>query len=197
MTRGGRWRAWLVRRPAQVFTPEDAAELAGLLAALSRAGLAPGRTWQILSEHSSAVAVPARQVTGMLELGGSVPDGLALAAQHAHGPGAQVLVWLRITAQMAERTGAPAAAVYDGLVRGIDEELEQAQELSIALAGPRATAAVLAALPLAGLVLALLMGVNSLAVLTGTTVGRACLTGGVLLWLAGQRWMKRLLGGVR
>lgn len=182
------------RAPAgQAFTRDDAAELAGLLAALSRAGLAPSRTWQILAEHSSGVAVPARSVAGMLAVGGSPADGLDLAARDTRGSGAQALTWLRITSQLADRTGAPVARVYDGLTDGIHEELALGQEQAIALAGPRATAFVLTVLPLAGLLLGLLVGVNTMAVLVGTAPGRACLLGGVVLWLAGQRWIQRLM----
>ena len=63
----------------------------------------------------------------------------------------------------------------------------------MALAGPRATASVLAALPLAGIGLGALIGVNVPAVLLGTPLGWACTVGGGLLWAAGRGWSARLV----
>jgi tight adherence protein B len=179
------------------FGLEDAAELAGMLAALSRSGLPPVRIWQLLSEEMSAVAEPARRVAGMLALGGSAAAGLRIAAQVTPGSGARALGWLMITAQVVEHTGAPSAGVHDGLVQGIHAELEQAGELAVALAGPKATALVLSLLPLAGCGLGMLMGVNTLAVLLGSGPGRACLVTGAAFWIAGRRWIGHLLASVQ
>lgn len=190
----GRW--WRPHPPAP-FGTQDAAELAGLLAALSRAGLPPSRTWQILAGQPSGLAAPARVVSGMLTVGGSLADGLLAAERETRGDGVPVLAWLRVTAAVAQRTGAGPARVYDELVHGIHEELEQAQERAVALAGPRATALVLALLPLAGFVLALLMGVNTLAVLTGSGPGRICLFAGAGLWFAGRQWIRRLMAAAQ
>ncbi len=179
------------------FGLEDAAELAGSLAALSRSGLSPGRIWQVLAEQQSGEAPVARHVAGMLAVGGTTAAGLRMAAQVTTGQGARALGWLMITAQVAERTGAPSAGVYDGLTQGIQAELEQAGEMAVALSGPRATALVLALLPVAGCGLGLLMGVNTIAVLIGTGPGRLCLVAGAGLWIAGRRWITRLLGSIQ
>ncbi len=179
--------------PSANLTLEDAAELTGLLAALSRSGLPPARIWHLIAQERSGVAFPAGTVAGMLDVGGSTAAGLRIAAAEVAGPGAVALGWLMITADVTERTGASSATVYDGLVHGIDAELEQAGEMAVAMAGPRATALVLALLPMAGCGLGLLMGVNTVAVLTGTAPGRICLCTGAGFWLVGRRWIARLL----
>lgn len=182
-----------LRRSEPGFGLEDAAELAGLLAALSRSGLPPGRIWQLLSQQRCPAAAPAQAVAGMLAVGGTAAGGLRIAAAATRGPGAPVLRWLMITTQVAERTGAPISGVYQGLVDGIHAELDHAGEVAVALAGPRTTALVLALLPLAGCLLGLLMGVNTAAVLLATAPGRVCLVLGAAFWIAGRRWIARLL----
>jgi tight adherence protein B len=60
------------------------------------------------------------------------------------------------------------------------------------MAGPRAGAAVLAGLPLFGVVLGELGGAGPLAVLSGTPPGQVLLVAGVVLICAGLRWSGRL-----
>jgi tight adherence protein B len=63
----------------------------------------------------------------------------------------------------------------------------------VALAGARATATLLAGLPLVGAGLGFLMGANVVAVLLGTPIGRACLVVGVAAWVVGRRWTRHLV----
>jgi tight adherence protein B len=70
---------------------------------------------------------------------------------------------------------------------------EAAAERAAVLAGPRATAAVLGLLPLAGVGLGLLVGADPLATLVGTAAGRACLLAGGVLWGAGLWWTARMV----
>jgi tight adherence protein B len=175
------------------FSRDDAAELCGRLAALSRAGLPASRVWQVLAESAGPTAEVAGTVAGMVAVGGSTADGLRLAAHQVRGPGVEALAWLAVTAEVIERSGAPSAVVFDGVGEGLLAEIAQADEREVALAGPRTTAAVLAGLPFAGVGLGAVMGVNSLAVLVGTPVGWACAASGGLLWVAGRRWSSRLV----
>ena len=60
------------------------------------------------------------------------------------------------------------------------------------LAGPRATAVLLALLPVFGLAMGNALGADPLAVLVGTPVGRGCLVLGLLLEVAGLLWTARI-----
>ena len=175
------------------FSRDDAAELCGRVAALSRAGLPASRVWPVLAETRGSSAEAAAVVAGMLAVGGSAADGLRLAASRLAGPGVEALGWLAVTVEVIERSGAPAALVLDEVEAGLITQIAQAQEREVALAGPRATASVLAALPLAGAGLGALIGVNVPAVLLGTPLGWACAAGGGLLWGAGRAWSSRLV----
>src|SRR5699024_11575968 len=63
-----------------------------------------------------------------------------------------------------------------------------------AMAAPRATARLLAWLPLAGLGLGVLLGVDPLVVFADGGLGTASLLLGLLLMLLGRRWSALLVG---
>ncbi len=177
----------------------DGAGVAGLadrLAALSRAGLPPGDTWRVLATREDAAAPICRAVARTVGLGGTSAEGLRLATRVAQGsPGARggPVDWLALAFAVSQECGAPLAAVLDGVARVVREEHQAARERDAALAGPRATAAVLTWLPLAGLGLGGLTGTNSVRVLVSTGPGLVCLATGAALWWAGRWWMALLL----
>jgi tight adherence protein B len=175
------------------FSRDDAAQLCGRVAALSRAGLPDARVWQVLAGGRGSGAEAAAVVAGMIAVGGSSADGLRLAAEEVSGPGAEALAWLAVTAAVIERSGAPTALVFDGIGEGLLAQIAQADEREVALAGPRTTALVLAALPLMGVLLGAVIGVNTLAVLLGTPAGWACAVTGGAFWGAGRWWSARLV----
>ena len=175
------------------FSRDDAAQLCGRVAALTRAGLPAARVWQVLADGSGPTARTAAIVAGMVAVGGSAADGLRLAARQGSGTGLEALTWLAITVEVIERSGAPAALVLDAVGDGLLAQITQADEREVALAGPRTTATVLSALPVIGVLLGAAIGVNTLGVLAGTRIGWACAAGGGLFWFAGRRWTTALV----
>jgi tight adherence protein B len=175
------------------FSRDDAARLCGQVSALCRAGLPPARVWAVLAENEGPSSAVALTVAGMLAIGGSAGDGLRLAGGELRGSGVEALAWLAVTADVIERSGAPAAVVFDGVGESLLHQIAQADEEEVALAGPRATAAVLNILPLAGMLLGVAMGLNPVGVLLGTPAGWACSLAGGLLWIAGRRWTSGLV----
>jgi tight adherence protein B len=163
----------------------DVLDLAERLAALTRAGLAPQRAWQVLAGDGPVGGI-ARDVCGMLAVGGRAGDGLRRAA--GSGGGADALRWMAVAADLADRVGGPVAGVLDGLADGLRAELAAADEQDVALAGARTSAAVVSVLPPAGLVLGSLAGVDVWGAAVGTTAGRVALLAGCLLWGAGRWW---------
>lgn len=171
----------------------DAAQLCGRISALSRAGVPPSRTWEVLAAGRGPGAKVAQTVAGMLSVGGTTAEGLRLAAADCDGAGVEALGWLAAAAEVVRRSGAPAAAIFDGIGDGLLAQIAESDEREIALAGPRTTARVLAALPLIGLLLGAVLGVNTLGVLLGTGPGIACLLAGAGFWWAGRTWTARLV----
>jgi tight adherence protein B len=102
--------------------------------------------------------------------------------------------------QVCASTGSSLATAVDRLAISLQAQEAQRRVVEAELAGPRATAALLAALPVAGVGLAAGLGARPLHVLLHTTAGLACLTAGLLLEALGLWWTSRLVaaaGGSR
>jgi tight adherence protein B len=178
-------------------TGDGVAALAERLCGIARAGLPLARVWAVLAAQPGPHAVLAAAVLPWLDAG--VPAGRALGAVVARSelaPSARVqLSCLAVAVEACERAGAPLAASLEGLGEALRAQEESRRERETALAAPRATAAVMTALPAVGLLLGAVLGANPLAVLAGTVVGRAVLVLGGTLWLAGRWWIRRLVAG--
>ena len=94
---------------------------------------------------------------------------------------------------LADRTGAPLADVLDRL----DADLRAAERTRLAAhaqaAGARASALILAVLPVVGLGMGYAMGADPLEVLLRTRLGAACALAALGLQLGGLAWSARLV----
>lgn len=135
---------------------------------------------------------------GLTASGG--PVGLAASAGPAGG-GDRVARGDRVAGELAgawllaTRHGVELADVVDGLRADVASRRERALRVDATLAGPRATAVILTALPGFGVLLGSGFGANPLGVLLdGLLGGVLCLAGAVLL-AAGLLWTDRIAGG--
>lgn len=94
---------------------------------------------------------------------------------------------------VVERLGAPGAAVLTRAATSLREDVAAAGRRSSAVAGPAASARIVGALPLAGPLVAGLLGVDAAHVLLGTPWGRACAVLGVLLLGLSWWWSAALV----
>ncbi|MEO6886983.1 MAG: type II secretion system F family protein [Jatrophihabitantaceae bacterium] len=95
--------------------------------------------------------------------------------------------------RIAESTGARPADVLTRIGADLAAVQDQRRAVASALAGPRSSALMLAALPLLGIVLGVTMGADPLAFLVGTPTGRLVCCVGVLFDACGVWWTQRLL----
>ncbi|MHA2787885.1 type II secretion system F family protein [Corynebacterium sp. S7] len=86
---------------------------------------------------------------------------------------------------LAESHGLPIATLLENNRDRMDKATRHRRATTAALAGPKTTAIVLAALPLAGVGMGMLMGANPVAFLTSTQLGGALLLVGTGLTCAG------------
>lgn len=187
-----RWRAGRERRTGAAAVTGLADALAVLVAEL-RAGAHPAAaaTAAAIDAHPAASrAFSAAAAAG--RLGGDVPAVLRGACP------ARLRPWLGRLADawsLADRHGIPLADLLDAVRADTEQWARFATEVQARLAGPRATAAVLAGLPLLGLALGHAMGAAPLRVLGATAAGQVLLVVGTGLGCAGVLWSARLMSG--
>jgi tight adherence protein B len=95
--------------------------------------------------------------------------------------------------RVSEHTGAPLADVLRRVTADLTAAADQRRAVTVALAGPRASAALLAGLPVLGLALGSAMGARPLGFLTGPDAGRVVCAVGVGLDMLGVLWIRRIL----
>ncbi|MFC0040745.1 type II secretion system F family protein [Actinomadura rayongensis] len=160
-------------------------ELCDAMAAELTVGRTPG------DAYATAVAGLDPRVARQLPTSG--PDPPFARLEHlAASPGAEGLRLLAACWRIGAERGGTLGSVLDGLAKALRDEQAQRQEIATQLAGPRATARLLAALPLLGLAMAAGMGADPLGFLFGSLPGGACLTLGLSLDVTGLWWTRRL-----
>ncbi|MFF9625409.1 type II secretion system F family protein [Streptomyces griseosporeus] len=184
-----------VRRAAEARRARErrADAVIALCAALAgevRSGRQPGGALLRAARDSGGLGEAQAAVLAAARFGGDVPAALAQAARQ---PGADGLLGLAACWRVAVDQGAGLAAGLDRLEAALRAERDQRADLRAQLAGPRATAVMLAALPVLGLLLGTAMGADPLHVLLHTPAGLGCLVVGGLLEGAGLWWALQIV----
>ena len=136
-----------------------------------------------------ALLAPAATVAA---LGDGIPA--ALRAEAARHPGvAGDLTRIARSWALADRHGVPPVELLVAVHADIRWRLTHAGRVRAQLAGPRATAAVLTALPVLGIALGELVGAGPLAVLRSGVLGQLLVVAGVGLAAVGAAWTGRIL----
>jgi tight adherence protein B len=125
-------------------------------------------------------------------LGDDVPAALRRAATVRPGVAADIERVADAWA-LAERHGVPLAELLADAQEDIRWGFRFGNTVRAQLAGPRATAAVLTALPVVGIGLGQLLGADPIAVLRGGVLGQALLVVGAGLAAVGSTWTDHIL----
>lgn len=171
--------------------------LCGTLAGEVRSGRQPGEAL-LYAVHdptvhgSRGLGDAQAAVLAAARFGGDVPGALAAAAGQ---PGAEGLRGLAACWRVAVDQGAGLAAGLDRLEGALRAERDQRSDLRAQLAGARATAVMLAGLPVLGLLLGVALGSDPLGVLLHTGAGLGCLLAGGVLEGLGVWWVTRIVRG--
>jgi tight adherence protein B len=175
------------RRDERARAVEACAALAGEL----RAGRAPADTLDAAADLGTGpFAVALRTAAGAVRLGGDAAPSLRASPDCAVP---EVLRALAACWSVCAGSGGGLAAAVERLEEGLRAEQAQRRAVDAELAGPRATAGLLAVLPAGGLLLAAGLGADPLSVLLTTPVGLLCLTVGLGLDALGLWWTGRLV----
>lgn len=166
-----------------------AVEVVYALAAELRAGRPPVAALTSVAAAAGPLAGPVGEVAAAVRSGAPAPAELARLARLS-GCGSLrpvAAIW-----QVTEQTGGAVAEVLERLGDTLDADERHRQAMAAALAGPRATMALLAVLPAFGLLLGQAMGADPGRLLLHTHVGWALTVTAGLLDALGVVWVNRL-----
>ncbi len=202
---------------------EEVAQVTQRIAVLLAAGVSPASAWAYLE----SVAPEPRSQEAQVSKWSSMPRARAVVTQPSPGSliiraaadagrrgddiadavadearvlGGQVgAAWLGLAAawQVATQAGAPLAGCLRQLASSFRHLGQLHADLAVALAGPSATARMVAFLPVVGILFGSLLGFNTLQMLFLTAPGWACLAGGSVLMFVADRWNRRLVQSAR
>lgn len=158
------------------------------VAALLRSGTAPAQAWW------TALRVPAdhRGVPDVAALVDAVAGTPPRRRRHDAALRRQAAGVVAACVVAAE-VGASLAPVLDAVGSAVVVAEEERAARDAALAGPRATARLLGWLPIGGLVVGALLGVDLPGVVVGGGLGATSLVVGLALMVAGRAWTRRLV----
>jgi tight adherence protein B len=177
---------WLFRGRAAEQNRNGLIELADALTAELRAGAAPREAlWRAAREEPrfASVAAAARSPAG---------DVVATLHELATLPGGAAAADLAAAWAVCEATGGRLAPAVARLTVGWRDEEQVRREVSAQLAGPRATAILLAGLPLVGLAMGAGLGADPIALIRQPSMVLVVAAPGLLLEVAGLLWTARI-----
>ena len=183
----GAHRLWRQRALAVVTeqTRDQVLECCDLLAAELAAGQPAEAALGQAAEAWPAIA-PVAQCQAY---GGDVSAALRRAALE---PGAEGMALVAAAWHLSHRTGHGLADALSRVAQALRDARATDRVVRGELASARATARLVAALPVVALAIGAGSGGDPLSFLIGTPIGLACLAGGLGLGLAGLAWIERL-----
>ncbi len=141
--------------------------------------------------RAGSVSAP-RYASALTRAAAVAESGGDPTAAFLSGGGAE-LVPLAHAWRVGTRCGAPIADVLARVAADLADQEAQRSAVTVVLAGPRSTAALLAGLPVVGLALGAAMGARPAPFLLGDPGGRLLCCLGVVLDAAGVFWTQRLM----
>lgn len=191
------WRRRRAGATAERRDTELSRALSAMIAELS-VGAPPTAACAVAADELRSADPAAPLADGLTWLAGRAElGGAAAVAALAGGPGTGTVgdpAWTRIARawSTAARHGLPMAELLASLRADVGARRDFAESTRAGLAGPRATAVVLAGLPILGVALGQAMGAGPLAVLLGGGAGSMLLVIGTGLAVAGVLWSERI-----
>jgi tight adherence protein B len=182
----------LRERPGRARPGRESDEAAGVverLAMLLEAGIAPESAWAYVGEFSDhPVATAVARAVGQ----GARPVEAFTSTSAFRRTGAEAWRALATAWAVADASGAPLAPSLRQLATALRDRAETERDIEVALTGPLATARLVGWLPVAGLGLGMLMGVDVVGTLLGGVLGWGILAIGVGFLLGGRLWTRGL-----
>lgn len=155
--------------------------------------LAAGRPPEAALREAAAAWPAFLPVAEVSRLGGNVPEAVLGAARV---PGATGLRHLAAAWTVAQRTGGGLGAATRRVADQVRGEQSTRRVVAGELASARATARLMAGLPLVALMMGSGSGADPWSFLLGTPAGLLCLAGGLATGISGLWWIEQIARGV-
>jgi tight adherence protein B len=182
--------ARLRRRRTLAGRQAEAIEVVFALAAELRAGRPPGRALALVADSAPLLRKSLVEAALAVEAGAPPSDELRRIGGLA---GCDGLRGVAAAWAVTESAGGAVAEVLDRLGEVLEADHQARAALDAALAAPRATMALLAGLPVLGIVLGQSLGARPLHLLVHRPLGWALLAAGVTLDSLGVAWTRLLV----
>lgn len=180
-----------IRRAGTADPVEEVSTVIERLAVLIGAGVAPHDAWGHVAARTPS-AVVARAAAAAAD-GGRVGSAIAGALGGCEPRLAEAWRSVSTAWSIALECGSPLAASLRELASVFRSVGAARREVETAWAGPRATARLIALLPLVGVLFGILMGFDTLRTLFGSAPGLVCLVLGTGLMVLGGYWNRWLI----
>jgi tight adherence protein B len=164
----------------------DVARMVEQLATVISSGAGVRQAWGAIAR-----SLPDGELTELARSAAAGADPRRAAAGRLRG--SETISSLGAALAVCERTGAPTAAMLQGLADALRDLHDASLARRSAFAGPRSTARILLVLPLAGLGLGILLGGDPLRLLLASPTGNLLGASGLVLTGIGWWWMHRLI----
>lgn len=133
------------------------------------------------------------ELTGLLRSGLPANQARAELAAKLDGLAESQRQHFEVIWSLAMRLGGSVAGAIDSLGQAFAAQQKHIREVELAFAGPKATAKLVSFLPVVGLGLAQVMGMNPIGAIFTTPVGFLSVALGAVLLIAGRVWSKSIL----
>jgi tight adherence protein B len=181
------------------LSPADLLALLEAIAPALEAGIAPASALRIAADSRSGSGRPDRLAALARDMASAAADGAMLGPLWrlaADSAGSAELMLLAQAWSLSEDLGAPLAHAVRTTAGLLEARLAHERRLAAAVAGARATVNLLTVLPLAGPLLALVLGIGPGELFGGSQLTQGSLALGLCLAAIGRLWVRRMVKGV-
>lgn len=160
------------------------------------AELAAGQPPEIALERAAGEPPAWPTALAAVRLHAGIPDALRVDASRMDPTQQALLGSVAACWEAAESSGSGLSAAIGRIADSARRSEEVRLQLEGELAAPRATARLLAVLPVFGVLIGSAVGIDPLSWLVGSPVGWGCLLGALALTGVGMAWTARIAAGV-
>jgi len=193
----GRW--WRRDRGAARVSPQDLLSLLDAISPALEAGLAPESALRIAADSRSGSGRPDPLAALAHDMASAAAEGATLGPlwrAAAETAGSPELLLLAQAWSLTEDIGAPLAQAVRTTAGLLEARIAHERRLAAAVAGAKATVNLLTVLPIAGPLLALVLGIGPGELFAGSRLTQGSLVLGVCLAGIGRWWVRWMVRAV-